>query len=133
MDLKKFLPTGKADALCFFALGVTVLLFLLGALLFNLWLLLIALLPAAYAFFRLYSPALGARKRENAVFCRICLFPVEKVTALWRKLFLGKKETDKKKVRLCPDCGAKLCFEHKTGSFHITCPRCKCRFRVDLS
>ena len=135
MNLKKLLPIGKADALFFFSLGLAVVLLILAAVFVNIWLLIASLLPMAYGFFRLYSPDRGVRSKENTFFIRICAFPVEKCVALWGRVRGAQKEkaTEEMSVRVCPKCGAKLRFTHKTGTFSITCPRCRHRFRVELS
>ena len=129
MKLKKLWPIGRADTLFFVCLGAAVLLLAIGLAIFNLWVVSVAVLPLGYCVFRIFSHNLGARKKEDTAFCDAYRFCHRKVKTVVDKLSYDEEES----MRLCPDCGAKLCFERKTGMFYITCPKCGCRFLVDLS
>ena len=129
MKLKKLWPVGRADVLFFALLGLGFALLLLGVWLFNIWVVSSAALPLGYCIFRLFSHNLGARRKEDTVFRDACAFCHGKMKKAVDSLSYDEENT----FRICPDCGAKLCYEERQGIFYITCPQCGCRFLVDLS
>ena len=129
MKLKKLLPAGRADLLFFLALGVGIFLLILGAFLLNLWVLLVAALPVGYALFRIYSPNLQAREKENVALRKFCGFCIKKV----KKLLIVLLYENTGATRACPECGAEICFDERAGVYYTTCSKCGCRFLVDFS
>ena len=129
MKLKKLLPAGRADLLFFLALGVGIFLLILGAFLLNLWVLLVAALPVGYALFRIYSPNLQAREKENIAFRRFCDICKEKA----KKLVIITFCEEVNPTHACPECGGQICVEEREGVFYTKCPQCGCRFLVDHS
>lgn len=113
---KWILPFDRVDGLSVCLLTCFLLLLLLGGIFQSIWLLLFGLPFAVFCIFRLVSPNRPARKKENAAF----------LSLLGRKSRRAKQKD--KNICTCPDCGARLGVEKKTGHFTVTCPRCNTRF-----
>lgn len=80
-----------------------------------------------YAFFRVLSRNIEARRRENS-------FVMEKCNFLKRKLeFYRQRKNDQCHVyRKCPACKAVLRLPHRIGEHTTVCPRCGKEFKVKV-
>ncbi len=118
----------KPDLLFILLLILLTVLTVLGAVLQNFWLLLLAVPIAVFSVYRVLSGNLAARAKENQITKKIVLYIPLKLKKLFRRLFPDKSHG----FASCPACSARLRFPKKQGDFHLTCPRCKTRFPVHI-
>ena len=102
----------KPDLLFVLLLVLLILLTVLGAVFGRLWILLLALPPAAFSVFRVLSGNLAARARENQITKRIVLFIPLKIKRLFCRLFPDRRHA----FASCPACTARLRFPKTSGS-----------------
>lgn len=77
-----------------------------------------------YAFFRMFSRNITARRRENDKFVRVWWPIKNKIKSKWVQL----KSLRSYKFFKCPECKQTLRVPRKKGKIQITCPKCGERF-----
>lgn len=116
------------DALFFFFLGLTALFSLLGVLLREVGLLVLAILTVALCLFRLLSRNLPRRHRENRIF--LSIVTLSHLRAVLRE----KRERNNPYLYCtCPSCSSRLRLARKSGDFTVTCAACKYRFSIHIT
>lgn len=123
-----FLGRYGIDQFYYGLLGVYVILFLLQVLLDWEFLAPFAGFVLVYAFWRTMSKNHAARRRENAVFCKVWSPTKTELTLLKDRFKDGKNA----RYRHCKHCRAILKLPKKRGSHTVVCPKCRQRFSVHI-
>ena len=80
-----------------------------------------------YAFLRILSRNIDARRRENRWFCDKINFLIK------QKEIYEQRRADKFHVyKKCPQCKAILRLPHRIGTHTTVCPRCNKEFKVKV-
>ena len=113
------------DALFYALFFVAAILSVINVFFWTIWLQLIVDAILVYAFFRVLSRNIDARRRENQLF-----FHIKTRFQNWR-IARRKQKADYTHVyRKCPKCRAVLRLPRRKGKHTTACPKCGNKFRV---
>lgn len=111
------------DQFSLFLMAIYVVLYLLSSLLRVGWLSWLALVPAAYALFRLISRDIPRRRAENVKFMELA-----GPTLQWIRLRRTIRRDKDHRYFKCPNCGQQLRVPKGKGKITITCRNCGVSF-----
>ncbi len=112
------------DDLVVAAYAVGMVVYIIGLILKNSYVMYAALAVLLYGVFRCYSKNLDKRRRENQAFRKLIRKPKNRFSMLKMRMKDGKTH----KYYICPECG-QIIRVPKTGKkIRITCPKCRHQF-----
>lgn len=85
--------------------------------------LLVSYLPLLFAFYRILSRKISARRKENKIFLNL-VKPFKKES---KRLYLNLSQKQHRHYS-CPKCGQLVRVPSKRGRIEISCPHCKTTF-----
>ena len=113
------------DGLFYVIFGLAATLSVLNCFVRSPWLQIVVYALVVYAFFRMLSRNIEARRRENQAFGRIKVKMSKKVAGY------RQRATDYNHVyKKCPRCHAVLRLPRKKGRHTTKCPKCSKEFKV---
>lgn len=81
-----------------------------------------------FAFFRVFSKNIEARRKENTKWLNICYFFRKKTDLIKNRWKFRKTHV----FRKCPNCKAVLRMKKVKGKHSVTCPHCKTKFNFKV-
>lgn len=81
-----------------------------------------------FAFFRVFSKNIEARRKENTKWLNICSFFKKKTDLVKNRWKFRKTHV----FRKCPNCKAVLRMKKVKGKHSVTCPHCKTKFNFKV-
>lgn len=131
---RMMLGRNGSDLFCLALLVLSMLMTLISSI-FGWWILwYLAILPLAYACFRMLSRNIPARQRENQWFLRTFGPVMSKMGRFFSKIGRGlrgwndrRKDTSHRYFK-CPNCKQRVRVPAGHGKIRIICPKCKQEF-----
>lgn len=113
------------DNLFYLLFGIAAVLSLVNCFVKVWWLQLIVYAIIVYAFFRIFSRNVEARRRENQAVRRVGFKIIEK-----RNIHRQRKADYTHIYKKCPNCHAVLRLPRRKGKHTTVCPKCGKQFKV---
>ena len=113
------------DGLFYVLFAVSALLSIINCFVQSMWLQLVVYAIIVYAFFRIMSRNIDARRRENQWFNKI------KIGLIMKRNTRRQRRADYNHVyKKCPRCHAVLRLPRRKGRHTTVCPKCNKEFKV---